>query len=284
MKENSKLRKLLGRVCIIAVTVVIAIFVLRSFSKKLLFSAVGNHQLKTAEVIVTVFPSLVDEYEVNNRFLAGLRDWSSNTPLLEACENRDVDMIRLLVEKGADVNKGSNVVEAYPFTTVLSMGFLWDGEDVVWLLIDNGADLAVDSRDGTVPQAMFSLKVNDDDVEKQERTLALLTYLDEQGIPLKSSSEWRSYGINKLLGYAARCNQVLSCKYLLDNGYYEVDEIVDRYGRTSLIIAAKEGSHGACKLLLEYGADKSIKDNEGKTAYDYAIENGYAEVAELLKD
>jgi len=37
------------------------------------------------------------------------------------------------------------------------------------------------------------------------------------------------------------------------------------------------------KFLLENGADKSIKDNDGKTAYDYAVENGNTELAELLK-
>jgi ankyrin repeat protein len=29
-------------------------------------------------------------------------------------------------------------------------------------------------------------------------------------------------------------------------------------------------------------ADKSIKDADGKTAYDHAIENGHTELAELL--
>ena len=37
------------------------------------------------------------------------------------------------------------------------------------------------------------------------------------------------------------------------------------------------------KILLEHGADKSIVNNEGKTAYDYAVENDFTDIAELLK-
>ena len=37
------------------------------------------------------------------------------------------------------------------------------------------------------------------------------------------------------------------------------------------------------KLLLKHNADKSIKDNDGKTALDYANEKGFQDIAEVLK-
>jgi ankyrin repeat protein len=37
------------------------------------------------------------------------------------------------------------------------------------------------------------------------------------------------------------------------------------------------------QILLENGADKSIMDVHGKTAYDYALENENDEFAYLLK-
>ena len=124
--------------------------------------------------------------------------------------------------------------------------------------------------------------VKDDEIEEQQKNVELLAYVIEQGVSLEAP-DWTVYGAKSLLGVAASNNQTLCCQYLLDNGYCDVNEIIDESGKTSLIIAAKEGSHGAYKLLLEYGADKSIKDNEGKTAYDYAVENGNTEIAELLK-
>ena len=58
-------------------------------------------------------------------------------------------------------------------------------------------------------------------------------------------------------------------------------------GKTPLIVysVSKVNDRKADDLvfLLENGADKTIKDNDGKTAYDYAVSNGNTELAELLK-
>ena len=43
-------------------------------------------------------------------------------------------------------------------------------------------------------------------------------------------------------------------------------------GLTPLMIAAKDSTPEMVRLLLDYGADKNCKSNEGKTAYDYAVE------------
>ena len=36
-------------------------------------------------------------------------------------------------------------------------------------------------------------------------------------------------------------------------------------------------------LLLKLGADKSLTDANGKTAFDYAVERGFVELAEIIK-
>lgn len=63
-------------------------------------------------------------------------------------------------------------------------------------------------------------------------------------------------------------------------------------GRTALILAVlknKQDFYGEeiytipnIILLLEYGADMTIRDNYGKTALDYAKENNDTEVIALL--
>jgi ankyrin repeat protein len=59
-------------------------------------------------------------------------------------------------------------------------------------------------------------------------------------------------------------------------------------GRTALMFAArcaytKKAAAYAVAQLLKQGAQKNIKDNDGKTAYQLAIEAGNEEAAQLLK-
>jgi uncharacterized protein len=46
--------------------------------------------------------------------------------------------------------------------------------------------------------------------------------------------------------------------------------------------AAQNGQIEMVKILLQYGADKDLKSAEGKTAAEYALENGHKIVAEVL--
>ncbi len=54
-------------------------------------------------------------------------------------------------------------------------------------------------------------------------------------------------------------------------------------GDTPLHTAAFWGIEANIKLLLQYGADRSIKNKNGETAYDVAMAMGYTDLAKLLK-
>lgn len=56
-----------------------------------------------------------------------------------------------------------------------------------------------------------------------------------------------------------------------------------RYPSYDLISAAKDNATEIAQLLLELGADVSLKDINGKTALDYAVEGGYDEMIALLQ-
>jgi hypothetical protein len=90
--------------------------------------------------------------------------------------------------------------------------------------------------------------------------------------PLQEACAWGNYDIVKLL---------------IDNG---ADINLTWKGinssSTPLIMAIRYGGETTVDiviLLLEHGADKSIIDKHGKTAYDYALESGVQELIELLK-
>ncbi|ETI70294.1 ankyrin repeat domain-containing protein [Neobacillus vireti] len=54
-------------------------------------------------------------------------------------------------------------------------------------------------------------------------------------------------------------------------------------GKTALIIAAEYGYTDIVKMLLNNGADPSLKSNEGKTALEYALHWNHEEIIKLLK-
>ena len=57
----------------------------------------------------------------------------------------------------------------------------------------------------------------------------------------------------------------------------------DANGETPLFYAVRGEKFDNCRFLIEEGADTSIQNNEGKTAYDVAVELGYKEEIEELQ-
>jgi hypothetical protein len=57
----------------------------------------------------------------------------------------------------------------------------------------------------------------------------------------------------------------------------------DQNGWTPLHYAAYTGYEKLVKYLIKKGADTNIKNNEGKTARDIAVEKGHAGVVDILK-
>lgn len=49
----------------------------------------------------------------------------------------------------------------------------------------------------------------------------------------------------------------------------------DSQGRTALMVAAGVGALEVTAILLNAGAERSLKDNRGMTAYDYASKHSY---------
>ena len=58
---------------------------------------------------------------------------------------------------------------------------------------------------------------------------------------------------------------------------------VDTDGTTALIAATKAYNMEIARLLVDAGAILTAKDDEGKTAYDYAKEKRYDDIANLVK-
>ena len=59
---------------------------------------------------------------------------------------------------------------------------------------------------------------------------------------------------------------------------------MDGYGQTALHEAARNGKIQVVEALLNAGADKALKDEDGKTALEEAQKEGHTAIVKLLRD
>ena len=295
------------KITVSVIVVIIFLTLFNYFMRVRLILAAGENDYKTVKTILNIYPLAINQRFDNRLFeIMGEGFRHNNTPLMEACEKNNTEIIKLLVERGADINKHSRAPISYPLIAVLQNR----NYEMAWYLIEHGADVLV-SEEGwfyadSVPAAILGYKVPFDEQDK-ERQYELMKYVIEKGVSL--DPPYGNHGKAYILREAVSVDNSLVVEYIIQNGYFDVDISLDganeNYNWTSLIFALKleiddrnrnnedpnaektDGSrdtYGMCETLLKLGADKTLKDIDGKTALDYAIELGDEKLISLLSD
>ena len=200
-------------------------------------------------------------------------EYNIDLPLIVACKKGNYLVVEELLKKGADPNKyytgGFTAAEA------VFAGNTYCELEILKLLISYGADVTK-SASGTSPLFCAARKMLYTNGERREYFTSCVKYLfmhDENLLDEKGYS---------LLYYAVWSDNVLLMKYLMENEKHLID-LTASNGQTVLFEAVKKNSLEMVKVLIEKGADKSVVDSKGRTAYDYAVESGNVELQELLK-
>ena len=189
------------------------------------------------------------------------RDGRGWTPLHWAIVADDWDLVRELIEAGADISLGSQ-------QNALEIAKLMNSETkLIEVFIDaKGVDAIV--RDGWTA-LMHAARDGHTEVVK---------LLIDNGADLNHKS---NHGDTALM-YAARDGHTDVVKFLIDNG---VDlNHKNNVGGTALICAAREGRTEVVKLLIDNGANMNIKDSRfGRTALFMAEGRGHTEIINILR-
>lgn len=213
----------------------------------------------------------------SSKYLFALKElvWHNPTPLILACKEGNQEIIEILIENGADVNKCDDWAKQAPLEYSLASESK-NRFEIAMYLIENGANYK--SYSGTYSPIERAVIIFDSDDEGTiMQGFELFEFLIQNVDEIETA-----YGIHTLLTFASGNNNKMAVEYLIKNQYSKVDE-KNENGMTGLMVAAKNNARDACQKLLELGADITIEDSEGKTAYDYAIENGSEDIASLLK-
>jgi ankyrin repeat protein len=203
-------------------------------------------------------------------------DNSGYAPLHTAARQRHDDMIKLLIASKANVN----AVDGNGKTPLL-YAVMRDHVPSIKLLIENGADIEKKGPEGYRP---LSVAIAED---KFEAAKSLMDAGADVNTPDGPDA------LTPLMMTASQTTPAEGAIFLpsstrpINIAEALIDRKVDlnaksKAGVTALMIAAANNNPPMIGLLIDAGADVNAKDNQGKTAADIAQANGNAEAAQAI--
>ncbi|KAL3670782.1 hypothetical protein V7S43_003968 [Phytophthora oleae] len=187
-------------------------------------------------------------------------DPSGNTPLMMAAAYKQVKMIKLLLEAGADVNaQACNRETALRFATTANA-------ECVRLLLDGGADIDMAGSNNCSPlqRAVTSGLVD------------VVTLLLSRGANCNSVDD----DGDTVLHEAVLHGHSEIVRLLLEHGA-SVD-VANGMGWTPLILASQRGHTDMATLLIEKDASVDVRTGDDRTALTLAAEEGHLEIVRVL--
>ena len=226
--------------------------------------------------------------------------YQKSSMLIDAIENEDEDLVEKLLSEGVDPNipnapvlqKINCFLENEP-ELPLAVACKVGNYEIVELLVSHGATASYIENTGWSPLASTLFYYHPDDVK-------IIKLLLEHGADasLKESGELPVFRASRMIpkvfdssksngsvfssdydeASAAGIVEIVKCLMKED----DLNKFSDS-GTTLLMHAASSGNVELVKYLISIQADPTLQDSNGKSAYDYAIENGHSEIAELLR-
>lgn len=202
-------------------------------------------------------------------------DNSGTTALHWAARNNHYDMLRVMIEKGVDVNITEDS-PANPGNTPLHTACIYGSAEAAKILEESGANDSIQNVDGETPAHLAVMKKKFGGDLKEEKRAAVIK-------ELKNIDIARNDGKTPLmlLQYMDINTNLALLPLFLEKGA-DVNH-VDNNGNTALIINTQNFCYkGVVKELVRAGADVNISNNTGDNALHYALRYGNQEVARFL--
>ena len=195
-------------------------------------------------------------------------DSTDSTPLHYAVYMGNKALVEQLIAAGADLNKGGDFGRT-PLHYATDSG----NERVIKYLIDAGSDVNMLNNSNQSPLIIA--------IEADEVNIDLIKLLIDTGANINFKD---SQGDSPLI-LAGGQEDLELMRVLLNTPNINVN-IVDRYGRTALHQAIISSNIEMCRLLIEYGADVNIQDNNGDTPLlkAFKVNEFNLEIVRLLVD
>lgn len=221
------------------------------------------------------------------------RDESGNTPLIYVCMKNARDLVKLLLDNGADAGLGNNQ-DRMPLHFAAETG----NSEIISLLTAAGADVNCTDRNGVTPLMVMArhgrtdaaLKfIRNPDIDitlKDNDNCMAIDYATSSGLrelvkALSQAGEHTDAYGNTTLHHACWNEQGEVVKVLLEKDKDSVNKVNDD-GETPLILAVKRSNLVITQLLIDAGAEPEHADLNGVMPLHIAAGNGDLFVAKAL--
>ena len=225
-----------------------------------------------------------------------------------AAKNGHVGMLEVMIEKGVDINISEDV-PAEAGITALHEACAYGYADVVKLLMDAGADDTIQNVKGETPAHFAVMKKKSVESLNEEQRAKLLREL--KNIDIANEEGRTPFMLLQLLDFTTcrellpiflernvdvnhadntgKTAFILNIEYGTDKDMIKeliqagADiHVIDQEGNTGLHYALQSGNIEVARYLIKKGADYNHSNNDGETPVQIAVENGYETVLELM--
>ena len=203
----------------------------------------------------------------------------NTTPLHGAAQNGSLELVKLLVSKGAKVN----AVDKY-FSRPLAKAVQADNLEIAKFLLEHGADKTINHSDTEFQTAIFKAQsakmaqllianganVSESDKKGQSVLLhAVANYLDfdllkvllQNGADINAQDKSGTTALLQAVRYPYERDDKNCVQFLLENGAKA--NVANNQGETPLLVAEKLE---VLQALLAHGADVNAQNEDGQTA------------------
>ncbi|MEK3863255.1 ankyrin repeat domain-containing protein [Paenibacillus sp. FSL H7-0716] len=189
-----------------------------------------------------------------------LSQYTTLTPLDLALISERMDVIKLLVQHGVNLNVKNN--------PAFLLAVRYCKEDIVRYIAAQGAklDKLNQVKSGAYSQAYYGNKNN-------------IPLIHELGLDIKQHG-------GAVLRKAVSDHDLKTVTYLLDHGVdinYNKSDMVYPYQANPLTVATRMGNQAMVQFLIERGADVTLAEKDGDRPYTIAVSNKNTALADYLK-